>query len=143
MEVNPPNNDEVHVDMGTNLQQSVEHRSYEQLTNDVAGESVEAYLEETVKMTKADDEEWRESYDALDRIRVLNKFYIDVLEANLEKFDAFIDVQIDNLRSSNSRNALQCYYEIMNNSEPKSADQWKLFVQCCFTTVLKKCTYDK
>jgi hypothetical protein len=65
-------------------------------------------------MSQADDEEWRPQYDAIENLRILNKFHGE--ELDLSTYADFVTQQIENLRSSNSRNALNLVYEIYSRS---------------------------
>ena len=51
-------------------------------------------------------------YDALQNLRVLNKFYFKDMVENLGKFVDLLKNQITNLRSSNSWNALELFLEL-------------------------------
>jgi len=55
--------------------------------DDTAGK-LELFLENTLQMSVASDEEWRMQYDALENLRVLNKFHQARLP--LEKYQSFV-----------------------------------------------------
>ena len=55
-------------------------------------------------------------------LRILNKFHFAVLEENIEKFAEFIQRQILNERSSNSRNAMQLFWEMFKENADKTED---------------------
>lgn len=111
----------------TLLANQVSHKTFEELLDitlshrdvDSQGDSgatsvvshdVESLIQDTLSLSSAGDEEWRQHYDALDNLRSLNKFNAAALEAHLERFHGFIRIQIDNLRSNNAKNAL-CFFE--------------------------------
>ena len=73
---------------------------------------VEGFIQDTFELTQAHDEEWRQHYDAIDNLRSLNKFHKNSLEEHLERFHSFMNKQIDNLRSNNSKNALSLFEEL-------------------------------
>jgi len=53
--------------------------------------TTDGFLEETIwrhNMTAAED--WRAQYDAVQNLRVLNKFHFTFLEKNIEQFADFI-----------------------------------------------------
>jgi hypothetical protein len=62
-------------------------------------------------MVQGSDEEWRMQYDALDNLRVLNKYHGAVFPVN--EFTRFISEQIENLRSNNSRVGLNLAFELL------------------------------
>lgn len=81
----------------------------------------------TRQMSCATDAEWEQHYDALINLRVLNKFHFSVLQADLIHSDqgkwasSFILSQVKNLRSHNSRNAMELFYELFNyNNDSQS-----------------------
>lgn len=67
----------------------VQAKSYEELEDGSAGVRMDLYLEGTLQMSKADDEEWRPQYDALENLRILNKFHGDVL--TIADYAAFVN----------------------------------------------------
>jgi hypothetical protein len=77
----------------------------------------------TKEMSNASDAEWEQHYDALMNLRVLNRFHFSVLQADLIVADegkwigAFIASQVKNLRSHNSRNAMELFYELFNYND--------------------------
>ena len=92
------------------------HKTYEDLADEVDKTAdIEAFVDQTLSLAQSHDEEWRNHYDALDNLRVLNKFHYDVLDKAISKFRVFISVQVENLRSNNSRNALMLFHEIFDH----------------------------
>lgn len=55
----------------------ITHTSFEDLQD--TEEAIQAFAERTLQMAGTSDEEWRSQYDALDNLRVLNKFHGDSL----------------------------------------------------------------
>ena len=60
------------------------------------------------------DEQWRMQWDAVQNLRILNKFYFTALESIIDRFAVFLKGQVENLRSNNSRNALCLFLEIFS-----------------------------
>lgn len=56
------------------------HKTYDDLVDIVKDSDIDSFLETTLVLANSHDEEWRKQYDALDNLRILNKFYFDVLE---------------------------------------------------------------
>ena len=100
---------------------SVEHFEYADLENEVKKRQIglKEFIDETKAMSKVETEEgWRAQYDAIQNLRILNKFYPDAFDENIVSFPKFVKEQITNLRSSNARNAIQLFLEIFM-SRPK------------------------
>ena len=71
----------------------MEHKSYDELTDAIkeGNTDVEVFIQETLEMAnKGNDEEWRLQYDAIQNLRVLNKFHFSALERTLEQFAVFL-----------------------------------------------------
>ena len=48
-------------------------------------------MQKTLEMSKtATDEEWRPQFDAIQNLRVMNKFHFTVLEKNIDQYAEFI-----------------------------------------------------
>lgn len=96
----------------------VEHLTFEQLTDIVASQNLDlenAFIPETIEMaTNSCDEQWRMQWDAVQNLRILNKFYYEALESIIDRFSTFLKGQVENLRSNNSRNALCLFHEIFS-----------------------------
>ena len=60
------------------------------------------------------DEQWRMQWDAVQNLRILNKFYFTALESIIDQFATFLKGQVENLRSNNCRNALCLFHEIFS-----------------------------
>lgn len=72
---------------------TVEFQPYDQLTDalEERGIIAEGFLEETIWChNKRADDDWRAQYDALQNLRILNKFHFSFLEKNIEQFADFI-----------------------------------------------------
>ena len=89
---------------------------------------------------QASDEEWRSQYDAIDNLRILNKYHTDLASTLQDEFAGFICTQIDNLRSNNSRNALNFVLELFKNNNANVSDA---FAKSCLPLVFVKTQYDK
>ena len=72
----------------------VEHKTYDELEDIVAaqGRDLEGdFIPETVEMAiNSCDEQWRMQWDAVQNLRILNKFYYGALEASIEQFSNFL-----------------------------------------------------
>ena len=71
------------------LQQNVVvHQSFEELKDVVAENSLDLdadFIQVTLAMANnSTDEEWRNQYDAVQNLRILNKFYYDVFETVID-----------------------------------------------------------
>jgi hypothetical protein len=49
--------------------------AYDDLTDDLKGQDIQQFLLTTQEMTQADEEEWRPQYDALENLRIMNKYH--------------------------------------------------------------------
>jgi hypothetical protein len=54
-----------------------------------------------------------EHYEAINNLRVLNKFNFEVISVHIDLFSVFIVREIMNLRSNNSKNALTLMVEFL------------------------------
>lgn len=88
--------------------------------------SVPKLVEKTRELSVATDVEWEKHYDAIVNLRVLNKFHFSDLCKELIDNDqgkwagSFIGTQVSNLRSHNSRNSMELFYELFAyNNEDK------------------------
>lgn len=69
----------------------------------------------------ATDADWEQQYDALTNLRVLNKFHSALMaevirEDNGQWLAGFVAAQVKNLRSHNSRNAMELFYELFTHA---------------------------
>ena len=66
----------------------VVHQSFEELKDVVAENSLDLdadFIQVTLAMANnSTDEEWRNQYDAVQNLRILNKFYYDVFETVID-----------------------------------------------------------
>ena len=100
----------------------IEHKSFEQLadTASFTGMTPEKLILKTKDLSAATDADWEQQYEALGNLRVLNKFHFTLLcEEMIEADDGswaggFISTQVKNLRSHNSRNAMELFFEVCN-----------------------------
>ena len=74
------------------------------------------FLETDMPARVAEPEEWHRQFEALDFLRMMNKYHTDVLVNNILNFAKFIKESIENLRSGISKNALMFTTEFFNNS---------------------------
>jgi hypothetical protein len=58
-------------------------------------------------------EDWVKHYEAINNLRVLNKFNFEVISVHIDLFSVFIVREIMNLRSNNSKNALTLMVEFL------------------------------
>ena len=95
------------------------------------------------------DEQWRMQWDAVQNLRILNKFYFTVLESIIDQFATFLKGQVENLRSNNSRNALCLFLEIFSQNADKCPegrkvnDTWALLIDVNLAAVFKMTNADK
>ena len=91
-------------------------------------------------------EDWKATFEALDALRRLNKFRKSVMEGEIARFGEFILNQVDNLRSSISRNACWLVNEIFQTSknlEVEFSDEFGQFVVAAIPVMIHKCGYEK
>ena len=97
----------------------------------------------------SDDEEWRSQWDAVQNLRILNKFYFEAFQGVIDQFSGFLKAQIENLRSNNSRNALALFRDVFSQNHDKTpegrkvTDTWAVFLDAQFATVFAKVNADK
>ena len=95
------------------------------------------------------DEQWRMQWDAVQNLRILNKFYFTALESIIDQFANFLKGQVENLRSNNSRNALCLFHEIFSQNADKCPegrkvnDTWALLIDTNLAAVFKMTNADK
>ena len=131
----------------------VTHVPFEELTDVVAAGSLDLdtdFIQVTIAMANnSDDEEWRTQWDAVQNLRVLNKFYYEAFERVIDQFSPFLKGQVENLRSNNSRNALALFRDIFSQNQDKTPegrkvnDTWAVFLDANFTAVFAKVNADK
>ena len=63
----------------------------------------------------SDPEEWNAQFEAINLLRVINKYHFDTLMQNLQSFTKFLKDSVDNLRSGISKNALMFTTEFLSN----------------------------
>jgi len=97
-------------------------------------------VEQTLELSQAEETEWRHHCDALDNLRILNKHHTAVFLAKLDVFESFIRVQVESLRSNNSKNGLSLVEEMFAGKDKKCFEP---FVAKCMPSVLLKCAADK
>ena len=78
-------------------------------------QDLKQYLTQDIVIKMSDPEEWNEQFEAINQLRVMNKFHYDVLMKNLISFSKFIKDSVDNLRSGISKNALMFTTEFFGN----------------------------
>ncbi len=91
-------------------------------------------------MTSSDD--WRKQYDAVNQLRVLNKFHKEFLSTRLSQdtIGIFIKAQVDNLRSNLSKNALLLVQEVFSDVR---GNEIAGFIRLVVPTVLIKTDFEK
>ena len=72
-----------------------------------------------------DPEEWLNQFNALDCLRIINKYHSHDLIENLELFIQFAKDSVENLRSNISKNALMFCTELFNNKETISQIKYR------------------
>lgn len=98
-------------------------------------------------MKTTDPEEWLIQFNAVENLRILNKYHSHDLIENLELFITFCKDSVENLRSNISKNALMFCTELFNNkeiiSEIKYCEQSTKFIKTIMPSLLFKTVYDK
>lgn len=134
--------------------QTVDALNWEDLTDKVTetGSSFEDFLAQTQSLiAESNDELWRMQWDATVNLRVMNKFHYTAFAPQVCALGEFIRGQAENLRSNNSRNALQLFEELFaqnkeahsNTDGRKEGEDWTKFVANVLPTILVKCYADK
>ena len=131
----------------------VEHKTFDQLTDIVTEKNLDlenAFIPETLELANnSNDEMWRQQWDAVLNLRILNKFYYQAFESLIDQLSNFIKGQIENLRSNNSRNALALFHEVFSQNSDKSpdglktSDTWAVFLEANYATVFARVNADK
>lgn len=132
---------------------TVTHLTYEELTDTVTEQGLDlqnAFIPETIEMANnSHDEQWRMQWDAVQNMRILNKFHYSALENFIDQQGNFIKAQVENLRSNNNRNALCLFAEIFSSNHEKCPegkkvnDTWAVFLDVTFATIFAKAAADK
>ena len=73
------------------------------------------YMENDLKNRMANAEEWDRQFEAINFLRIKNKYHIDILMTNIGGYTTFIKESIENLRSGISKNALMFTSEFFDN----------------------------
>lgn len=93
------------------------------------------------------EEEWAVTFEALDILRAVNKYYTADLVENLDMFADFTRKGVESLRSSIIKNSLTFICELFANKsiidEVKYHESLMKFSDVVFGAVLAKTTYDK
>jgi hypothetical protein len=88
-----------------------------------------------------EDLDWKLQFDAVENLRILNKFYAKELGDNINQFSLFIFKAIDNLRSNLSKNALLLVKEVYENFRHVAPNDD--FVELTLPKILEKGISDK
>jgi hypothetical protein len=85
-------------------------------------------------------ENWKDKFEAIEQLRILNKFHFDQFCSKLPEATPFIEESIDNLRSNISKNSLLLVSEIF--AVPRIYDLGLLLEHVLRPTLLKT-TFEK
>lgn len=77
-----------------------------------------------MKEMMGNPEDWLAMFNALNNLRVINKYHSGVLMENLEYFTPFLKQMVDNLRSNLSKNSLMFCTEFFNNKESLQTEKY-------------------
>jgi len=91
----------------------------------------------------SDPEEWNAQFEAIDLLRIMNKYHFDTLMENLHCFTKFLKDSIENLRSGISKNALMFTTEFLGSTGNKNKEQMIKFIEEVSASILFKTVYDK
>jgi hypothetical protein len=91
----------------------------------------------------ADQKAWNEQFEAIDWLRIINKFHKPMLMESLPKFQTFLKESVENLRSGNQKNSLMFCSEFFKNVEEGQHEKLIPFVKTVLPSVLFKTVYDK
>jgi len=84
----------------------------------------EAFIMKEMKMLMSVPEEWSNLFNAINNLRVMNKFHSGVLFENLEFFAKFCQESVQNLRSNISKNGLMFSNEMFKNKEAMQTEKY-------------------
>jgi len=84
----------------------------------------EAFIMKEMKMLMSVPEEWSNLFNAINNLRVMNKFHSAVLFENLEFFAKFCQESVQNLRSNISKNGLMFSNEMFKNKEAMQTEKY-------------------
>ena len=79
--------------------------------------SAEEFVNQEMAKRMADNGAWDEQFEALDWLRIINKYHREYLMENLVKFQIFIKESVENLRSGIQKNSLMFATEFFKNLE--------------------------
>ena len=92
-------------------------------------------------------EEWSNLFNAINHLRVMNKFHPDFLFENLEFIATFCKESCQNLRSNISKNGLMLTNEMFKNKEAMQSEKYKdsitKFLHVVLPAVFARTVYDK
>lgn len=113
---------------------------------------LEQYLKVVITSVFEDPENWTGIFDAINEMRIMNKYHVATLMKYLNKLTDFIKNSVDNLRSGISKNALMLTTEISLNEDavgiksPNAEQNNEMilaYVNTVLPSVLFKTVYDK
>lgn len=94
-----------------------------------------------------DPEDWLAMFNAINYLRIINKFHVAVLMENLEFFAPFVKASVENLRSNISKNSLMLCTEFFNNTVPLQTEKYQPglinFMNVVLPAIFLRTVYDK
>ena len=137
------------------LSQTVDNLAFDLLTDVVTDQGLDFevdFLQKTIQMTKeSNDEMWKMQWEAVQNLRIMNKYYYEVVQTQLKDMADFLKAQADNLRSNNSRNSLNLFVELFEENLDKCGatdgrkvgGHWEEFAEKLLPSVLARTYADK
>ena len=98
----------------------------------------DGFCESVLQQSKSED--WKEQYEAVNQLRVINKHNRAYLQTKMSNFAEFVKSQTDNLRSNLIKNSLLFVKELFTERSDKELSE---FVRIVLPHVLLKTVYEK
>lgn len=107
----------------------------------------DAFISNTMKTMMGDPEDWLALFNALNNLRVINKYHKQVLFESLESFSQFVKLSVENLRSNISKNSLMFCSEFLANKDLLSNEKYRSsiiqFLEIVLPALFLRTVYDK
>lgn len=117
------------------------YKSYEDLANCYKNATDLAGIMKELKEQTNPDANWKEHFDVIENLRVLNKFYANEFRTHLSEFNDFLQKSVESLRSNLSKNALMLIKEVFHSY--RNSDSSESFLNSIVPIILEKSVSEK
>lgn len=117
------------------------YTSYEDLTNCYMHDADLSSVIQKLKQQTNPDANWKEHFDVIEGLRVLNKFHANEFRNHLSEFNDFLGKSVDNLRSNISKNALMLIKEVFHSF--RNSESSESFLNSIVPIILEKSVSEK